>query len=424
MISRKSRVYTYIFIVIILSFTVLFTSCNKTKKNADTSASDGDIAAKEENNALEEAQAEDKVTEKDEHEISGDAASEQDLADDEELEPAGDDAGFSDEEAESGVEDAASPDEKRPIDEEDNQEKEAAILNLVDFEMQFGGEMIDISGLFNLSIKRYNEEDEMLLKQAGSKLDDFKKTGYMLFGDFRADFSGDEINFKLAVEPDFINSVERAIDDSGIIKRDGSFDWEPSLPSRAGEFILNIRYKDGTEIRTSSNGAYALDGLVLFDELREPLIELMIENNLNYMSIINFDRTLPQLSEYISSVYINSNSMLYFDTYNFQLVIDEGKPHLIGSFADEGGDYNVDYVKLEDAEASRLKEAIAGKKFLFISNIKDAKKDDNILDQAGGEFTVAFKGMDMSFTPEDSKNSDEGEDIIGVFKDLVKKYSE
>ncbi|MDI9541144.1 MAG: hypothetical protein QM204_06740 [Bacillota bacterium] len=287
-----------------------------------------------------------------------------------------------------------------------------------DSDFIYGGSFLEIT----LSI--YDEKDEYLIRKAKDKVTQFQKLGYMLWLTVSNDTADDYVSFDIAVDKEFVEQFALLIRESGIIKLNGKVDWTDGIPVDAGQFILSAKYQTGEKLSISINGkAPSYQEENLFQKLKPLLIKKMIENNANYIPLLNYDRTIITPEELISSIYISQIHSTLLNTFNFNLKIDDNKAYLSGEFTDYDGTYNCESLQIDKSDLEIILNGFLSNRYVLVTDNFNHSNNIAILEDSTFCFYVYFHGIDEGFKPYYGTFDESAQDVICIFRYLVKKYS-
>ncbi|MGI6608428.1 MAG: hypothetical protein ACOX1F_05580 [Erysipelotrichaceae bacterium] len=307
--------------------------------------------------------------------------------------------------------------------------KDIDSLDLCYFSLNTIGTITEDSGFFygpsslEITLSIYDENDSYLLKKAKDKVEEFRQSGYMLWLSVSNKTPDDYVSFDIPVDKNFVEKFAALVRQSGIMSLNGTVDWTDGISPDAGQFILSARYKTNEKLSVSVNACVPNQASVLFKKLKPLFINKMIENNVNYIPLLNYDRTIINPQQLISSITIIQQHTTLLNTYNFNLIITDGTACLSGEFTDYDGTYNCNDIEIDESDLEILLNGFLSNRYVFVTDSFEHKNNVDIPEGSIFSFYIYFNGVKEGFKPYYGSFDDNVHDVVEIFKQMVKKYS-
>lgn len=279
------------------------------------------------------------------------------------------------------------------------------------------------ASLLEITLSIYDENDEYILKKAKDKLKEFQQYGYMLWLTVSNKTSEDYVSFNIPVNKEFVEKFALLVRQSDIMTLNGRVDWTDGIPEDAGQFILAARYQTKEKLSISINGkAPSNQEKNLFKKLKPLFIKIMLENNADYIPLLNYDRIIINPQELISSINISQEHVTLLNTFNFNLEINDKVAYLSGKFTDYDNTFSCETAEIEQSDLEILLNGLINNRYVLVTDSFEHKNNVEILEDGIFSFYIHFNVIDEGFKPYYGSFDENTPDVIYIFKQLVKKY--
>lgn len=296
-------------------------------------------------------------------------------------------------------------------------------LNLTYFKMSINGFNESITGYIEIYLAAYNENDKYLIYKAQDDVLKFKELGYMVWVKSYDKLYDSYIDFKAAVNQDFMQDFALLVKQSDIVDLNGTNNHIRGIPEDIDNFSLVAKYKSDERIDVSINSYIPNKAIKLFKLLKPLLIKKMMETKANYSALINFDREIVKPKELIKEISLEQTHNTKLNTFSFKLEIKENIPYLTANFTDFDGSYNLTEIKITKADLNNILNGFLSNRYIFVP--EDFSKEDNIslLENSTYNYYIIFNGIDEKYKPYYGIYDEKSQDMFFVFKDVAKNYT-
>ena len=297
-----------------------------------------------------------------------------------------------------------------------NAPKDIASLELKNFTLLINDRSLEISGNVEISLAAYDNSDTRLLENAGDKIDDFKKLGYMLWISASSN-NDDYVQLKVAVDKEFVTEIASLIRQSGVMTLNGKYDWTDGIPEDAGVFMLSAKYQTGEKLNVTINATVPISGIELFKLLKPLLINKMLEQDSNYIALLNFNRDLINPETLVSSINISQSDI------SFNLKIIDAVGYLSSNYINSDNNFHCDAIQIDNSDLEIILNALVNTRFVFVTD-KYLKEDTSgIYDKSTSIYYIYFKNLAEGYHPINGDYGEDYQDLVFIFMEMVKKYS-
>lgn len=303
-----------------------------------------------------------------------------------------------------------------------NAPKNIASLELNNFRLLIQDKSLEISGYIEITLAAYDDGDTRLLENAGDKIDEFKKSGYMLWLNVSSN-NNDYVQLKVAVDKEFVTEFAKLIKESDVMSLNGEYNWTDGIPEDAGQFMLSAKYQTGEKLNITMNATVPTKGIKLFKLLKPLLINKMLEHKSNYIALLNFDRDLINPESIISSIIISQSDTSVSNAFNFNLKINDTIGYLSADYTFGGKNFHCNYVKIDKSDLEIILNALVKTRFSFVTDKYLQEDTSGIYDNRTLSYHVYFKGLTEGYNPINGDYGDDYQDLVFIFMEILPKYS-